>query len=168
MLAFDVGFTWDGSSVADDERVSVRIDGEPDALVISVDAPFHGDPAPPGAGSLDGLWQYEVVELFLVGEGEEYVEIELGPHGHFLVLRLVGVRNAVARGLPIAFEATIAKGRWTGTARVPRRLVPGGVTRANAFAIHGVEARRYLCATPLPGQKPDFHQPGRFPIVTLP
>lgn len=168
MLAFDVGFTWDGSSVADDERVSVRIDGEPDALVISVDAPFHGDPPPPGTGSLDGLWAHEVVELFLVGVGDEYVEIELGPHGHFLVLRLRGVRNAVERGLPIAFVASIAGGRWTGTARVPRGLLPAGPHRANAFAIHGVGARRYLCATPLPGPSPDFHQPDRFPAVTLP
>ena len=168
MLAFDVGFTWDGSSVADDERVSVRIDGEPDALVISVDAPLHRDPPPPGTGSFDGLWDYEVVELFLVGAGEDYVELEFGPHGHFLVLRLHGARNAVERSLPIVYAATIAGDRWRGVARVPRRLVPAGPHRANAFAIHGVRARRYLCATPLPGPHPDFHQPGRFPPVTLP
>ena len=168
MLAFDVGFTWDGSSVADDERVSVWIDGVHDALVISVDAPFHDDPPPPGTGSLDGLWDYEVVEVFLVGAGDEYVEIELGPHGHFLVLRLKGARNPVERSLPLVCTATITGDRWRGVARVPRGLVPAGPHRANAFAIHGVGARRYLCATPLAGPRPDFHQPGRFPNVTLP
>ncbi len=168
MLVFDVSFTWDGSPVADDERVSVQIDGERDALVISVAAPFHDDPAPPGTGSLDGLWEHEVVELFLVGAGEEYVEIELGPSGHFLVLRLRGARNPVERSIPITYSADIRGARWTGVARVPRGLLPAGPYRANAFAIHGVGTRRYLCATPLPGPRPDFHQPARFPAVTLP
>jgi hypothetical protein len=38
-----------------------------------------------------------------------YIEIELGPHGHHLVLLLDGVRNAVAKLLPIKYNAAIGK-----------------------------------------------------------
>ena len=38
-----------------------------------------------------------------------YIEIELGPHGHHIVLLLDGVRNAVAKLLPIQYEATIGE-----------------------------------------------------------
>jgi hypothetical protein len=36
-----------------------------------------------------------------------YIEIELGPHGHHIILFLDGNRNAVAKLLPIQYEATI-------------------------------------------------------------
>jgi hypothetical protein len=168
-VTFEVAHTWDGVPVDASERVAVTLVGEPDAIVVVVEAPYHADPPPPGPpGSHEGLWEYEVVELFIAGPADPYVEIELGPHGHFLVLRLHGVRNAIERSVPIAYTATIEGRRWRGVARVPRGLLPVGPHRANAYAIHGNSARRYLCATPLPGARPDFHQPARFPIVTLP
>ena len=40
-----------------------------------------------------------------------YVEIELGPHGHHIVLFLDGVRNAVAKLLPIQYDAVIGESR---------------------------------------------------------
>jgi hypothetical protein len=168
-LTFDIGRTWDGVPVGDDERavIDVRIDG--DDLVLAVTAPFHGDPPPTGpAGSREALWEHEVVEWFIVGNDGKYLEIELGPHGHFLVLQLDGVRNAVARGLPIAYEAHIDGATWRGVARIPPAYVPVGPHRVNAFAIHGVGAgRRYLASTALPGAKPDFHQPDRFEAAVL-
>ena len=38
-----------------------------------------------------------------------YVEIELGPHGHHIVLLLDGERNAVAKLLPIQYDAVIGE-----------------------------------------------------------
>ena len=38
-----------------------------------------------------------------------YIEIELGPYGHHIILLLDGVRNAIAKLLPIQYEATIGK-----------------------------------------------------------
>ena len=37
--------------------------------------------------------------------------IELGPHGHHIVLFLDGVRNAVAKLLPIQYDAVIGESR---------------------------------------------------------
>ena len=37
-----------------------------------------------------GLWDYEVVELFLLNsDTEEYLELEFGPHGHYLAWVIV-------------------------------------------------------------------------------
>jgi len=133
-----------------------------------VDAPFHGDPPPAAApGPVDRLWDYEVVELFLLGEDERYLEIELGPGGHHLVLALAGRRELVASGLPLDFAAHIDGARWSGRASLPLHRLPPGLRAANAYAIHGTgPARRHLAAHPVPGPLPDFHRLDAFPPLS--
>jgi hypothetical protein len=100
-----------------------------------------------------------------------YLELELSPHGHHLVLRLEGIRRPVEQGLTLDYSAVIDRdsGRWQGIAIVPLEWLPAAPRRVNAFAIHGVGAsRRFLAWSPLPGEEPDFHQPHRFPVVGLP
>lgn len=169
-LHLEIRHTWDGAEIDPEERVHLSLRDEPEGLVLTVVAPAHGDPPPAAeAGPTWGLWEHEVVELFIVGADGRYTEIELGPHGHHLVLRLSGVRQIVERELPLTFSARVHNGRWRGVAKIPRSLLPEGPHRVNAFALHGTgETRRYLCWTPLPGPKPDFHQPDRFEIVELP
>jgi len=145
-------FTWDGQPAEPGEVAEVRLDGRR----LSIRAPFHGDPAPDGPpGSLWKLWEHEVVELFLLGQGDHYLELELGPHGHYLVLRLEGRRNVVEHSLPWQVRFDRAAGQWSAEAEIPHAWLPRGPLRANAFAIHG---ERYLVATPLPGRAPDFHR----------
>ncbi len=163
--------TWNGQP-APREMVELSLRRSEGSLLLEVDSPFYADPPPSvPPGSCWGLWDHEVVELFIVGPGEkpQYTEIELGPHGHWLVLRLNGVRQVVERELPLAFQARISSDRWTGRCTIPSEWIPEGPHRINAFAIHGVgEARRYLSMTPLPGSAPDFHQPDQFTELELP
>ncbi|MDD9937267.1 MAG: hypothetical protein OXT09_26900 [Myxococcales bacterium] len=151
---------WRGSPLPADEhaRVALRLDGA-DAN-ITVDAPFHGDPPPgPAPGRCPGLWNHEVVELFLLGPEDRYTEIEIGPHGHYLALRLHGVRRVIDDTVGLELHTTIASGRWTATARLERRELPDPMLRANAYAIHGSRGRRYHSAAhPVPGEAPDFHR----------
>jgi hypothetical protein len=42
--------------------------------------------------------------------------------------------------------------------------VPSGLRAANAFAI---ACGRFLAHHPVPGDEPDFHQPGAYPAVRL-
>lgn len=152
---------WDGSAAAPSERISLDLRARAGALEIAVDAPFHGDPAPPAPpGSTPGLWNFEVVELFLHAPDDRYLELEFGPHGHSLALQLHGVRNLVAT-VDVAFVAEPpANGRWRGRAVVAPDLLPPGLARWNAHAIHGEgESRRYLSAFPAAGARPDFHRP---------
>ncbi|MBW2527782.1 MAG: hypothetical protein JRI23_26615 [Deltaproteobacteria bacterium] len=151
---------FDGTPVAAREHVQLALAPQRDAWVVAVDAPFHDDPPPTAApGSTDGLWDHEVVELFLLAPPDHYLEIELGPHGHYLVLELRGQRNVVRSGLQIEYRANVADHRWTGTATIPLAYVPAGATRANGYAISGAgEQRRYLAYYPVPGDRPDFHR----------
>lgn len=160
-----VARTWDGDQARPDEiaRVGAWVDGA--GLRVCVDAPFHGDAAPAAPpGRVMRLWEHEVVEVFLVGRGADYIEIELGPWGHFLVLRLDGPRRVVRDDIEAVWTVERRDGRWRGEARIDAGHLPAGLTRWNAFAIHGsVEARRYLAAHPLPGPAPDFHRIDAFP-----
>jgi len=162
--------TWDGQSAHASEIARLTLSAEPGVLRIDVDAPFHADPAPAHpVGPTWGLWDYEVVELFLLGPDGRYTEIELGPHGHHLVLQLHGVRSVTARELPLDYAVRVQGGRWTATARIERALLPPGPRRLNAYAIHGSgAARRYLAHAPAPGPAPDFHRLDSFRPVVLP
>jgi len=162
---------WDGQLVSASEHVHLVLGEWDGGLEIRVDAPGPSDPAPPGpAGPCWGLWEHEVVEVFVAGEGMSYTEIELGPHGHHLVLRLEGIRKVVQRELPLDYTVSSAEGRWQGVARLDRDLLPRGPHRMNAYAIRGeAGARRYLAWQPLPGAEPDFHQLSCFaPVGVLP
>jgi hypothetical protein len=156
---------WDGAGVGADERVRLDLALGADLLAIEVVAPFHGDPPPPGSvGSCDGLWEFEVVELFLVGDGERYLEIELSPHGHHLALELQGPRNVIECGLELRYACRRDATSWRGRAEVEARRLPSGLRAANAFAIHGTgPGRRYLAAWPTGGERPDFHRIASFP-----
>jgi hypothetical protein len=163
-VRFAIQATWDGHAARLEERVELELSREPGHWIFELDAPFHGDPPPPGPpGPTPGLWQYEVVELFLLAPREHYLEVELGPHGHHLVLELRGRRKPVREGLPLEFRAERHGERWRGRARIPEAMVPPGVSRLNSYAIHGRgKQRRHLAFQPVPGPAPDFHRLEQF------
>lgn len=161
---------WSGEPCRDGERVAVTLTRVPDgSVLLSIDAPYHGDPPPAGEpGPTWALWEHEVVELFLLGDDERYTEIEIGPHGHHLVLQLEGRRKVVDKLLPLDLALAHARGRWTCTARLEPGLLPAGPLRGNAYAIHGAgKGRRYLAWAPVPGEGPDFHRLEHFRPLTL-
>ena len=167
-LNMEVRQTWDGEQALEEERVSIVAMDEGAALVLEVSAPWHGDPLPETpSGPLDGLWEYEVVEVFVAqaDQPEVYTEIELGPGGHHWVLTFISVRKAERSGLPIVFQAERSDARWRGRARIQSTDLPPRPWRINAFAIHGSgDERRYLVWHPVGGDRPDFHQPEGFPV----
>lgn len=160
--------TWDGRRAAASERVRVTVVRAPAGLVATVDAPFHDDPAPAlPPGRADRLWEHEVVELFLVGHDGRYLELEVGPHGHWLALTLSAPRVVEADDHRLEVAVRRAGGRWRATVLVPDAIVPPRVVRWNAFAIHGTkDGRRWLAAAPTGGDRPDFHRPDAFPELT--
>jgi len=160
LSSLEIVHDWRGQPIGQQEVVRFDLALDATALTIDVRAPLHGDPPPPGpAGSFDGLWNHEVVELFLLGDGEHYLEIELGPWGHYLVLELSGRRCVARSGGDIDFEVRRGHTGWTGRAVIPAAWIPKPVGLGNAYAIHGLgPARRYRALHPVSGPQPDFHR----------
>ena len=121
--------------------------------------------APPGSRVAD-LWRYDVVECFLVGEKGHYLEAEIGPGGHFLVLSFEAPRKC--SGVHLSLQPELEHDRtpegWSAGIRLDWALVPPGLCALNAF----VCARgRFLAYHPVPGDEPDFHQPDSYPAARL-
>ena len=165
-MEFVIKTTWDGRQVPNADFVKIRFlhpitdDGE---VVLTVDAPFYGD-EPPNApvGPLFRLWDYEVVEVFILGDDNRYLEIEVGPHGHHLVLLLDGYRNVKVHSLDLKYEWTVVDKRWTAKAFIPRAYFPKGSSKLNCYAIHGQGDKRIYSSLfptePNKFQEPEFHR----------
>lgn len=83
---FTISQTWDGQQLSPQSQFHFRlyVDQESGSLIVEIDAPFFNDPKVPSSvpvGSMPGLWDYEVVELFFLGEDDRYLEVELAPSG---------------------------------------------------------------------------------------
>ncbi|XP_033743396.1 UPF0462 protein C4orf33 homolog [Pecten maximus] len=170
VMEFSITTTWDSQPV-DHPPVKITLSrhvGGND-VNIHVDAPFFNDPPNPGgpAGQpFPKLYNYEVVEAFFLNDQDDYLEVELSPHGQHLLLMLRGERNAVKQQLPISYTASIHGNKWEGNAIVPGRYFPRDVTKFNAYAIHGTDPNRvYESLYPVPAgkyQAADFHKLGYF------
>ncbi|XP_053797467.1 UPF0462 protein C4orf33 homolog isoform X1 [Vidua chalybeata] len=166
-MEFRIKHTWDGLPVSH-EPVTIGLRPDNAGLLMEVRAPFFNDPpAPPGEPGkpFDGLWDYEVVEAFFLSDRtEQYLEVELCPHGQYLLLLLAGRRKAWKQEeLPLEFEVTRMKTKWEGKALLPWSYFPPCTDKFNAFAIHGSgEERKYEALYPVPphqlqeGQEPDL------------
>ncbi|KAH0615979.1 hypothetical protein JD844_026683 [Phrynosoma platyrhinos] len=95
-MEFKIEHTWNSLPVSHDPIV-IKLTPENSGILMEVSAPFFNDPpAPPGelGKPFSGLWDYEVVEaFFLNGQTQQYLEVELCPHGQHLVLLLSGRRK---------------------------------------------------------------------------
>jgi len=165
-LALAIDHHWNGTRCPDPRRrgeLSLALAGDALEVVASFrhQSPARLPAAPRGA-RVANLWEYDVVECFLVGASGRYLEIELGAAGHFLVLEFDAPRRRVNEhaGLapPLDFSADAVS--WRARLRLPLALVPGDLAALNAFAIAGGS---FLAHHAVPGAEPDFHQPHAFP-----
>ncbi|XP_055406251.1 UPF0462 protein C4orf33 homolog isoform X3 [Bubalus kerabau] len=116
-MDFKIEHTWDGFPVKH-EPVFVRLNPGDRGVMMEVSAPFFNDPpAPLGEPGkpFNQLWDYEVVEAFFLNDiTEQYLEVELCPHGQHLVLLLSGRRNVWKQGLDLSFRVSRGETKWEG------------------------------------------------------
>ena len=184
--------TWDGAAPADQAtRYSVTLELMRGDMRFIIDAPFFDDPPPPPLfegddaappGRYPGLYKHECVEIFIASgnlqDGKEsetpYLEIEIGPHGHFYLIGFLGESQWNTQDDELAFELDPEfvidrkNNRWYAKGIIPFYLLPEPagddsnplllVWRTNCVAIHGVAPakREYLSQNVLP--RLNFHQ----------
>jgi len=171
-LSIRVDRLWNGDKCPD-ERVNCvfELSTVSDGLRIKVESPIlHEQHIPIEAAigtRVEGLWNFDVVELFLVGPGHQYLEIELGAGGHFLVLGFDRIRHRSkdhANFQPVLqFHKTQQK-TWVSELTIPWKIIPENLRAVNAFMI---ASGQFLAYSQLPGDKPDFHQPDFYPTVCV-
>ncbi len=176
-------------SLVDSYTIQFSIAQTTGDVVIAIDAPFHNDPKPPHPqGKVDNLYDYEVVEIFIGGfpstyhDECPYLEIEVGPHGHYFLAFFLQEADFDNVDTSIDFEnrprtkIDLEKKRWKCEISVPSFLLPEPMCgedlsvcwRVNAFAIFGEDKNRtYLAYSPVPGEKPNFHQLESFKEIQL-
>ncbi|XP_005104525.1 UPF0462 protein C4orf33 homolog isoform X2 [Aplysia californica] len=161
-LNFAIKTTWNGQCIKHEPMKVSLSPAEDGGCIMKVSGPFFNSPAAPQGppGPFDKLWDYEVVEAFFLNDKDQYLEVELGPHGHHLLLMLNGQRNAVETKLPLTYTAEIYGDQWEGKASIPLSYFPPGVTKFNAYAIHGEgDNRIYESLYPAKNTPaPDFHR----------
>uniref|UniRef100_A0A0N5BWG8 DUF2185 domain-containing protein n=1 Tax=Strongyloides papillosus TaxID=174720 RepID=A0A0N5BWG8_STREA len=139
---------------------------EKNYLYITFEAPFYDDPFPENfAGYTPGLWNYEVVEFFFSNNQGQYIEIELGPHGHWLIYAFDDyrkIRNNCEEVELNVENSILPDDTWKCVVGVPLGLLPINVSKFNAYHIHGKEPQRTYEAlfpsTDKDQKEPDFHK----------
>jgi hypothetical protein len=161
---------WDGAPAVSGFRGWVELAAARGGLWIGalLEQPTEPrEPPEPRGTRIDGLWEWDVVECFLVGAGGRYFELELGAGGHFLALSFSAPRRRSHSHEGLALDVWAQRGgrQWRAETVVPREILPPGLCAVNVFAI---AAGRHLAHHPVPGDVPDFHQPAAFPALRVP
>ncbi|MEI6177503.1 MAG: hypothetical protein WCS43_11475 [Verrucomicrobiota bacterium] len=125
-----------------------------------------------------GLWEYDVVELFIADPvSGRYFEFNLAPNGAWWSCEFSAPRvRAEKIDIPMPEVATFsdmdAEGSWLVAMCLPldflkARLDFGPGSRANVTMILESPDQRFITATDLGTGEPDYHQPQYFPEVTF-
>ena len=143
-------------------RLTARVELEPETFTVTVAGPLTTMPPPPDPpGRVEALWRHDVIEVFLLGDDDRYLELELGSHGHYWLLSLHGCRSIAGELTPLHHAWRHEGGRQEASVRLPAAALPPGLRAVNVTCILGPE-RFHGSFVPLPGARPDFHQLERF------
>ena len=165
-------------------ETTARVAWSEDAFFFSFDCAFDelvvDDAAPVDREHVE-LYRFDAVEVFLDPEPSTpatYVELEVGPRGHFLDVDVDRDRRPAgdvswSSGMTVATRVDESARRYRVEARVPAAALGRGPLeradlRVGLFRLAGRgEARRYLARFPTLTKRPSFHVPERFGRLQL-
>jgi hypothetical protein len=170
-----LGTDWDGAALNPAAGFSLVADPFRLWWVACHRAPATLHPkARPGMFQAE-LWQHDVAELFVAhGPSGRYFEFNLAPNGawwsaEFSAPRQRADEAEIAMPGVATFAEMAPDGSWLAAMALPLDLLRARLdfgpehARVNVTMILNSPDQRFLSASKLPGETPDFHQPGHFP-----
>lgn len=153
---------WDGSMNHDSEaKVEFNLQKVSEGLSVEVymSEEFQRAANEKGGKRVDGLWEFDVAELFLKGENGDYFEFEIDCLGNYLILDFgeIRVRRNEFKDIKLEIETEQLKNGVRHRLILPKKILPKSLVALNGCAILNNE--EFLSFVELPGDKPDFHQP---------
>lgn len=170
-----LGRDWWGNAVVPAPELALVVDPHCLWLLAQHRQPAHADPAATTGAFHEGLWRFDVAELFIAAaQGPRYLEFNLSPHGAWWGAAFSSPRQRDAGFLPpavLTHTALDAEG-WRAALGIPLDVLDREVAfhdgaRANATMILGSPAQRFFSMADLGPGEPDFHRPDRFERIAF-
>ncbi len=174
-------WTTDWSGATTKTRTRARFAWSADALYVLFELDGAGlfvDRTRPVAKEREALFKEDCVELFLGHDADNprhYLEIELGPFGHFYDLEVVlGKKHDTdwSSGLTVKTTQDAEHHRAVIEARltapeIVKALKKGAKLPLGLYRMEGKAPRQYLAWSPTRTKKPNFHVPAAFGTLVL-
>jgi hypothetical protein len=122
---------------------------------------------------VEGLWNEDVAELFIKGEGGAYQELNLAPSGAWWSMTLSEYRSRVPvpqRPHPRHISTAISDARWEVVAAFDRDTLDVPLLPSSRIHVSGMWYRPepcYLSSNPPSGRAPDYHHDDCFEAVSF-
>lgn len=175
-----INSTWNSLPIEHPISIHLQWKDSEKAINVKFEKYLYNNPPAPNhtAGATPMLYNYEVLEIFIANDKDQYLEMELGPNQQWLCLFLDGERNSFNTGeyLQLSVWNRVDGNKWIGEADIPLAYLPANVSRINAYEIHNEgDERIYEAMNPTPlgrYQGPDFHRLQYFanfdPLLIIP
>lgn len=165
---------WQGRTLNPPLSFAVAADAASLWFVATRQAPAACRPGTEPGAFTEGLWEWDVAELFLADPaGFAYLEFNLAPNGAWWAAKFTAPRVRAQPQPDFQSAVTshwekISDSGWCAAIRVPLDFLEsvigfGSQTTANATAILNSPHQTFHSAARLTGAEPDFHQPASFP-----
>ncbi len=170
-------YDWFGERVKNSVGFVVGVDPDRLFLGAKVDASPWLDPATSQGQFVEGLWNKDVVEIFLASSDSPiYQEVNLAPNGAWWSCFFSKYRKRDAGGFKmpqdVKTHSVIGSAQWEAAISIPLNQfslpveLEGG-TKANVTFVVGKAKRQYLTWSSIQQRDPDFHRAEDFEDVEL-
>lgn len=112
-----------------------------------------------------GLWEYDVIEIFLTYNKSQYLELQVSPLNQKFALLISKPRVdfKYPKEIKVESKVNLSKTQWGGEFNINKKDIPQGELnlKGSVFAILG-DPREYYAINPNPEDSADFHRPELF------
>ncbi len=121
----------------------------------------------------EGLWEGDVLELFLKEPGGRYFELNISPEGAWWAMELSSYRSRVPYLRPPRIshlDAETLDGRWSALVGIERESLPFDLSADSRIHVSGIahlDATRFISSRRVPASEPDFHHEEAFDEIRL-